>query len=358
MTESSTSSSSSSSFQGLIGATVTVLVTTLDDSVWLVRFVGTSSSSSSSSSNNNQKHNNTISVKARIINALTFLLTLLVLAVICCVVATVIETTISASAAATNTTTTTTTTPARTSNGVEEESQEQELLEVRLQLIAAILCWSLAIGFYIKKQLKEGRGGETTIEEEKQQLTDGSTGGGEGPGSNSHSNSVDLNNDDVPKTKKTTYDSILPAQEEDEEDGKEDDYNGMKVSTSGTSTSTSTAIKDTDDDDDDEEEEGSFLIGNGGGGENEAPTSSSSSSSSPSPCTVISLTFLGFLDEMSYFPTLIVGNIFTSWELIVGALLAGIIMLTIQIFLSQAAKLLVDWFDRHIKLYHIIGIFA
>lgn len=43
--------------------------------------------------------------------------------------------------------------------------------------------------------------------------------------------------------------------------------------------------------------------------------------------TVISLTTLGALDELSYFPALIVGNIFTPLEICPGTLLAALIIL-------------------------------
>lgn len=76
-----------------------------------------------------------------------------------------------------------------------------------------------------------------------------------------------------------------------------------------------------------------------------------------SPWTVISLTFLGSLDEISYFPALLVGGVFTNIELCVGTLLAAcLILVTITVFLSQC-KPLIDWLDS-IPLYGIVGVFA
>ena len=76
------------------------------------------------------------------------------------------------------------------------------------------------------------------------------------------------------------------------------------------------------------------------------------------PCTVLSLTTIGFLDEISYFPALIIGNIFTGYELILGTLFAGLIMLGIQIFVANQFKPFITWLDDHVKLYGIIAIFA
>ena len=77
----------------------------------------------------------------------------------------------------------------------------------------------------------------------------------------------------------------------------------------------------------------------------------------PSIKTVISFTTLGALDEISYFPALIMSKVFTPMDLCVGALFASILILVvINLFLSQC-KPLVDWLDR-IPLYGIVGAFA
>lgn len=76
-----------------------------------------------------------------------------------------------------------------------------------------------------------------------------------------------------------------------------------------------------------------------------------------SPLTVISLTFLGALDEMSYFPALLVGGVFTWWELCLGTLFAAcLILFIITLFLSQCQPL-IEWLDS-IPLYCIVGMFA
>jgi hypothetical protein len=76
------------------------------------------------------------------------------------------------------------------------------------------------------------------------------------------------------------------------------------------------------------------------------------------PWTVVSLTTLGFLDEISYFPALILGHIFSVWELVLGTFLAGILMLAIQVFLASQCQPLMDFLDQRVPLYGIIAVFA
>jgi uncharacterized membrane protein YedE/YeeE len=69
------------------------------------------------------------------------------------------------------------------------------------------------------------------------------------------------------------------------------------------------------------------------------------------------LTFVGALDEISYFPALLVGGVFSSWQLCLGTLLAAcLILVIITMFLSQC-KPLIEWLDT-IPLYGIVGAFA
>lgn len=80
-------------------------------------------------------------------------------------------------------------------------------------------------------------------------------------------------------------------------------------------------------------------------------------SSQPSPWTVIAFTTLGALDEVSYFPSLILGEMFTPIELCLGTFLAACIVLAVvTLFLSQCSPIL-DRLDR-IPLYGIVSTFA
>lgn len=77
----------------------------------------------------------------------------------------------------------------------------------------------------------------------------------------------------------------------------------------------------------------------------------------PSPWTVISLTTLGALDEVSYFPSLLLGKFFTPLDLCIGTFIAAcLILVVVTLFLSQCKPVL-DWLDR-IPLYGIVLVFA
>jgi len=75
------------------------------------------------------------------------------------------------------------------------------------------------------------------------------------------------------------------------------------------------------------------------------------------PWVVMSFTCLGALDEISYFPALLVGHVFTGWELIVGALLASCIMLLVITTFLPTCQPIISWLDR-IPLYAIVCMFA
>lgn len=224
------------SWSGILGAAVTVLITTLDDSIWLVSFVGTSS----------------LPKSVRLVNAATFLSSLMGLALLCCALAVGIEEALAI-----------------------KTSLQAEHLERTLQWIAVIFCWLLAAGFYIRKQLKMRR-----RRQEESRLRDDS---------------------EMSEQEKGSYYGSVPHQESSEAE--------------------------------------------------DAPRSSQ-------PCAIVLLTTLGFLDEISYFPALIVGKIFSVWELCLGTLFAGIVMLGIQGFLASQCKPLIDCLDNHVKLHGIIAIFA
>jgi len=77
----------------------------------------------------------------------------------------------------------------------------------------------------------------------------------------------------------------------------------------------------------------------------------------PSPWTVISLTTLGALDEISYFPALVVGRVFTPFDLCLGTFLAALVVLMIVTCFLQPLQPLMTWLDR-IPLYGIVAMFA
>ena len=80
-------------------------------------------------------------------------------------------------------------------------------------------------------------------------------------------------------------------------------------------------------------------------------------SSEPSPWAVISFTTLGALDEVSYFPSLLLGGLFSPLDLCLGTLFAAcIVLVLVTVFLARCKPVL-DFLDR-IPLYGIVGAFA
>ncbi len=77
----------------------------------------------------------------------------------------------------------------------------------------------------------------------------------------------------------------------------------------------------------------------------------------PSPWAVISFTTIGALDEVSYFPSLLLGKILSPLDLCVGTILAACIVLVVVTFFLSHCKPILDWLDR-IPLYGIAFAFA
>jgi uncharacterized membrane protein YciS (DUF1049 family) len=75
------------------------------------------------------------------------------------------------------------------------------------------------------------------------------------------------------------------------------------------------------------------------------------------PCMIVSLTILGSLDEISYYPSLILGRIFTPCELILGTCLAAVCMMSIVVVALQPCKPCMECLDR-IPLCAVVATFA
>eukprot|EP00457_Paulinella_chromatophora_P011103 gb/GEZN01011229.1/.p1 GENE.gb/GEZN01011229.1/~~gb/GEZN01011229.1/.p1 ORF type:complete len:247 (-),score=22.96 gb/GEZN01011229.1/:405-1145(-) len=83
----------------------------------------------------------------------------------------------------------------------------------------------------------------------------------------------------------------------------------------------------------------------------------SSSSGSSDACTIIALTIMGGLDEIAYFPSLLLTQTFSLSELCVGSVLAGtLLLLILQLALAQC-RFLLDFLDR-IPLWCIVAVYA
>lgn len=76
-----------------------------------------------------------------------------------------------------------------------------------------------------------------------------------------------------------------------------------------------------------------------------------------SPWVVVSLTMVGALDEVSYFPSLILGKVFSPVDLCLGTFLAAcLIVAVVGLFLSRCRPIL-EFLDR-IPLYAVLFVFA
>jgi hypothetical protein len=75
------------------------------------------------------------------------------------------------------------------------------------------------------------------------------------------------------------------------------------------------------------------------------------------PWMIVTLTILGSLDEVSYFPALILGGVFTATELCLATLLSSLIILVVLHFFLTQCQPLLDVLDS-IPLYGIVAFFA
>jgi hypothetical protein len=84
---------------------------------------------------------------------------------------------------------------------------------------------------------------------------------------------------------------------------------------------------------------------------------SSTSGTFANYCTIITLTISGALDEVSYFPSLLLGHVFTGPELIIGTLITVILLLLIVTQLLHYCQPMLQCLDR-IPLYAIISLYS
>lgn len=222
---------------GLLGATVTVAATTIDDAIWLVPYVTTGSRTT------------------RWIHMVTFVGTLAGLATLCVVTSSAVVNVI--------------------------PSNKSWVLGA----IGAGLCWAIAVGLWIKQWLKKKKRQAEMQQLQQLQLehTVGGTGG---------------------------YGSV-PCKESEQ----------LQIQ--------------------EQEEQGQL---------HEFPVEAT-------PWIVASLTCLGAIDEISYFPALLVGHVFTGWEMVLGSIIAAIIILLVITTFLATCRPLIQFLDQ-IPLYCIVGMFA
>ena len=253
------------SYKGIAGATTLVLLTTLDDVVWLVPFLVETDRPDGRSS----------SLSLRILHGTTFVLTLVTLALSLCLVTWLGMRIVAVWSLSTAT--------SEVDSQISPLESSLEEIDVILGITGATLCWILAACLVYKRWKKKRQRRERQLQ---QHLFEA------------------LEDDNIPRTRRKDYSSIPPVAEPEND------------------------------------EEGNSGI------------------SSPQPMLVASLTFLGFLDELAYFPSLILGGIFSIPELCIGTLLAGLIMLAIVTIALVPFQPCIQWLDQHIKLYMVVTVFA
>ncbi|KAG7373496.1 hypothetical protein IV203_034220 [Nitzschia inconspicua] len=249
----------SCSYQGLLGATTLVLLTTIDDCVWLIPFLAVPPSRRGEG----------------IVHALVFLTTLVMLSLGLCVVTVIVSTVLLSKTVETQV-------PSSS-----DHSTTIENADLILGAIGALWCWAIAAYLIFKRWRKKRK---------KQQL-------------------------------ETAQEALTTS---------EDDDNVQSAA----------------------KERGGGNYGSIPPEDNQQHDTDRRNGKPPKVGMVILLTFLGFLDELVYFPSLILGNIFSVAELSVGIFLAGCVMIAIVTVALAPCQPIIDWIDNHIKLYMVVTMFA
>lgn len=230
----------------LLGATVTVLVTTLDDCVWLVPFLAQA----------NHCHH-------AILSALTFVATLTSMTIGVCIVTLFLRRTVL--------------------------TPSMGATDLIISSLGAIFCWVVAGYLYYRSWRKRQRKQREREERARQQ--------------EEHERNLVVGDT---TTAATERDALLQQQENQKEN---------------------------------------------------SSSAETTRNEKPRLWMVVSLTFLGSLDEISYFPGLLLGRVFTPAELSGGALLAALTMLLIVTTCLGTCQPCMDCLDR-IPLFGVVGVFA
>jgi len=253
----------SCSFHGIVTATTLVLLTTLDDVIWLVPMV--------------TDYHRPGMLASSIIHAMTFVLTLVMLASILCFGTWLVMVLVYSSTSSGET----------PEEGIAGSNDDKtHLVDTVLGITGTTLCWILA-GFLVYKRWRKRRRKREQEEYRNREIT--------------HTLNDDREQED--------YGTIPVTEPEVQDDHVDDDDKNNAVST-------------------------------------------------PKPMLVISLTFLGFLDELAYFPSLILGRIFSIPDLCLGTFLAGLLLLAFVTIAMAPCRPCIDWLDQHLKLYMVVILFA
>mmetsp|Transcript_21324 Transcript_21324/g.32007 ORF Transcript_21324/g.32007 Transcript_21324/m.32007 type:complete len:331 (-) Transcript_21324:170-1162(-) len=318
---------------GIIGATLLITATTIDDTVWLVPYTTSSH----------------LPFHTKLLHSLSFILTLECLSLVCVLVDTLLERGLLAyfngSGSSGNSTIGG---GADATVEIESMNAEEEKISFMMQCIGVVLCWSIAIYLLVKKILKKRRRARQREREQEGQQQ----GGGEG--------------EDLALTQTQEQQQLLIQNQHSQHTEATLGQNAvhslvlsMDTTMSSYQSNGATDSYQNKQDQEDQDGEGQNNSGHDNGGDDDDSDNKEMNTipTTPSIGMIISLTTLGALDEISYFPALIMGKIFSPMELCIGALLASVIILCVIVFFLGQCKPLVDFLDS-IPLYGIVGMFA
>jgi hypothetical protein len=313
--------------KGLGGATLTIFLTTLEDAIWLIPFCLYASTTT-----------------IRMIHSFLFISTFTGLSTMICIITVVLQY---------YTTETILMRNINKKNTNEAESIiSMDGIHFYSNLLGAILCWCFALYFYWKayqkrkwkRQKQQQQQGD--VENEKQPLVSSSSPSSDMPLSNSsvmnpsaedqklsshtfrsnhntiHGNDNVKKQEDVPKRKQHHH----HQQPQQEEEG-DLDYGSSSNSDENTLDPTT------------DREESTNRI------------------TRLHVITVMTLTIIGALDEVSYFPSLLLGHIFTPYEMIIGTILASVMELLVVFFFLSSCQPILHFLDQ-IPIYLVIMLFA
>ncbi len=246
------------SFAGILGATATILITTLDDCVWLVPYLAPTS--------------------VRIQHATIFAMTLTGLTSATVAITYIFQLKLSSLSVISN----------------------EDTLNTVIQAFGAVLCWILA-GYYFYRswQKRQRRLLKRKEQEQHQEVYE--------PNTESNYGSCNI-----------------------------DEKNSASVDPLATITKTISTPTISRSEDISEYYNGDSLF---------------------QPLTIVTLTISGALDEISYFPSLLLGHIFTGTELIMGTLITVLIMLCIVTQFLQHCQPLLHCLDQ-IPLFGVVSLYA
>jgi cadmium resistance protein CadD (predicted permease) len=280
--------------KGIVGATSTIFLTTLEDAIWLVPFCFYASTST-----------------IRIIHSFLFVGTFTALSTSICLI------TIGLRYYSTYTI------MSKTSSSSSSSNHMTETISFYSSIIGAMFCWLLAFYFYWKSLMKRKR--KQKLQEQQRQLQQEEQQQVETERRPLLSSSSLLSPTPVDGTFHDTIETTTISME-----------NGQSPMTISTEkTQPANAERDANID---ENDHGNQII-------------------TIHAWTVITLTMIGALDEVSYFPSLLLGNILTSYEIIIGTFLASLLELSVVFFFLSSCQPILHVLDQ-IPIYYVIFFFA